>query len=155
MKHDRLGSAPFLSAPGTAGDQLPPSPRRPPASVGRGRAPLPGAETGDSCPMAPSSLEIISSLALFYFFLTEEKAQKQLAGDSRASFSFPCPEGKKKAATSPRPGHVPGAGPLFHPRLLLGATCLAQAGSAYVGSTQCLSSGPGRRFHRALLRVRK
>lgn len=78
----------------------------------RGRAPLPGAETGDSCPMAPSSLEIISSLALFYFFLTEEKAQKQLAGDSRASFSLPCPEGKKKAAASPRPGHVPGAGPL-------------------------------------------
>ena len=63
---------------------------------------------GSSSSTAQSLLEIFNSLAFFLSLLLKKKFKMQLAGESQASFSFPCLEGKRKAASLLRPSQVPG-----------------------------------------------
>lgn len=83
MKHGRLDSAPFHSAPGAPWRRAPAEPPQcPPGSGwGRRRAPAWEAETGNSYSTAQSSLEIFGSLAFFKIsFLLEKKFRLQLDG---------------------------------------------------------------------------
>lgn len=55
-----------------------------------------GAEMGNSCPTAPSSLEIISSLALFSFFLTGEKPRSSWLGSLELRSLSPAQKGRRR-----------------------------------------------------------
>lgn len=74
-----------------------------------GAQPSPRGRDGQQFLHSPELAWDFQLLGLFSFSPTEKKKFKmQLAGESQASFSFPCLEGKRKAASLLRPSQVPG-----------------------------------------------
>ena len=113
-----------------------------------GPSPAQEAEMGSSSSTAHSLLEVFKSLAFFLSLLLKRKFKMQLARESQASFSFPCLEGKRKAASLLRPSQVPGCS--LHPCLQL---CAHPRTRGPLWAPQWgLSLGPGDLF---LLRIRK